>query len=63
MLVIPGDHPVGEAADWVNVEDIAMEQQQNLPPESVLQYEQLPVFSMHEHFQEPWENIHVAKMH
>lgn len=59
MLVMTGDRPDGEAANWVNVEDIAMKQCQNLPSNDVPQCDQrdqLPVFSMHEHFQEPRED-------
>ena len=35
VLVITGDRPDGEAADWVNIEDIATEQHKNIPPDSV----------------------------
>ena len=35
VLLITGDHPDGEAADWVNIEDIATEQHKNIPPDSV----------------------------
>ena len=34
VLVITGDRPDGEAADWVNIEDIATEQHKNIPPDS-----------------------------
>ena len=57
VLVITGDHPDGEAADWVNIEDIATEQHKNIPPDSVQSVphvgDQLPVITLHEHFQEP----------
>ena len=56
VLVITSDHPDGEAADWVNIEDIATEQHKNIPPDSVPHVgDQLPVITLHEHFQEPWE--------
>ena len=35
VLVITGDRPDGEAADWVNIEDIATEQHKIIPPDSV----------------------------
>ena len=59
VLKITGDHPDGEAADWVNIEDIATEQHKKIPPDSVQSVphvgDQLPVITLHEHFQEPWE--------
>lgn len=42
----------------VNIEDIATEQHKNIPPDSVQSVphvgDQLPVISLHEHFQEPY---------
>ena len=35
MLVITGDRPDGDAADWVNIEDTATEQHKTIPPDSV----------------------------
>ena len=57
FLVITGDHPDGEAADWVNIEDIATEQHKNIPSDSVQSVlhvgDQLPVITLDsEHFLE-----------